>query len=174
MQVIRIDYANPNYMSPNYVPEYLHQAVPVYQQGCYNSAWSVDDIVSSPTTRPSENSEENIFADKQKTSYLALENIVAQIRKRYEIYDSNIRVLEYSKIKLKEHFYQWPQQLGLWPPGHKEMLSEQMNQLYQKQLDEKVSLWKDVSKLKLMLPQSLNDYLSIKRKSDIYSGGVPD
>lgn len=133
---------------------------------------SVDDLVRTGDLKHLNIYDQNdLFADRRKTSYLALDNIVTQIRRRYEIYDSNIRVLEYSKIKLTEHFYQWPQQFGFWPPGQREMLSEQMNQLYQKQLDEKVSLWKDVSKLKLMLPQSLNDYLAIKRKSDIYNGG---
>ena len=117
---------------------------------------------------------DNLFADKKRTCYLGLEDIISQIRKRYDIYESNVRVLEYSKIKLSENFYQWPQIHGFWPPGQKEMFSDQMNRLYQKQLDEKVSLWKDISKLKLMLPESLNDYLSIKRKSDIYDGGEPN
>lgn len=140
--------------------------------GCYSrSNDPVYDLNGGNIRNPGLYDADDIFADKRKTSYLALEDIVTQIRRRYQIYDSNIRVLEYSKIKLREHFYQCPQQLGFWQPGQKEMLTEQMNQLYQKQLDEKVSLWKDVSKLKLMLPQSLNDYLTIKRKSDIYNGG---
>ena len=110
-----------------------------------------------------------IISDKKQTSGLGLSDIISQVRKRYQIYESNIYQIEMGKCyALNSTFYIEAMRGGL-PQNSREAysLTKSLRELYEQQRDERVKLWQDVSKLKQALPEQAQQYLTAYRKVSI-------
>jgi len=131
---------------------------------------TVEDIINSgyfpiPKSEP----ETAIISDKKQTSGLGLSDIISQVRKRYQIYESNIYQIEMGKCyTLNSMFYIEAMRGGL-PQNSREAysLTKSLRELYEQQRDERVALWQDVSKLKQALPEQAQQYLTAYRKVSI-------
>lgn len=117
-----------------------------------------------------------ILSDKKKTTWLGLDDIISQIRRRYEIYEQNLYELELGKCAATNALYaHWAYQ---GPPNARQFYSrhKRLQELYEQERDERTRLWKDVSRLRQALPESAQAYLSSHRKlralEDI-GGGIP-
>ena len=105
-----------------------------------------------------------ILSDKQTTSRLGLDDIIGQIRHRYEMYHQNMYELELAKTAAANSLY------AAWayhgPPSEKQFYSrhKRTQELYEAQREERVNLWRDVSRLRLALPETAQSYLSAHRK----------
>ena len=110
-----------------------------------------------------------ILSDKQSTFWQGLDGIIQQVRNRYEIYDRNVYQIELGKCYVITDLLKQEAWRGRLPPNVKEhqRLTSQLNELYQQERDERVRLWQDVSKLKLLLPEAAQQYLSAHRKVSI-------
>ena len=108
-----------------------------------------------------------IITDKKHTARFGLDDVIGQIRKRYEVYDKNLYELEWSKCEAINCLYRHEGYHG--PPDSKVeySVSKRMNDLYQEQRLERVNLWRDVSRLRLQLPENAQQYLSSYRKVSI-------
>ena len=53
-------------------------------------------------------------------------------------------------------------------------LTKNLQQLYQRQLDERVRLWQDVSRLRLAMPETAQHYLSSYRKIQLLNDTAGD
>ena len=128
---------------------------------------TVEQVVSrgyftAPRGRP----ETAILTDKQHTSWLGLDNIIADIRNRYEIFERNLYEIELAKCDALTAFYSREATVGFVPANGKEFysLNKNLQNLYLQQREERVSLWQDVSRLKQTLPEAAQEYLSQYRK----------
>lgn len=110
-----------------------------------------------------------ILSDKQSTFWQGLDGIIQQVRKRYEIYNRNIYQIELGKCYVITDLLKQDAWKGGLPPNIREhqRLTKQLGDLYQQERDERVKLWQDVSKLKLLLPEAAQQYLSAHRKVSI-------
>jgi len=118
---------------------------------------------------PKSDPETAIISDKKDTSWLGLDDVIGQIRRRYELYDKNIYEIEIGKCYLISSAHAIESARGGIVLNSKEMygLNKNISEFYQQQRDERVNLWRDVSRLRLQLPENAQQYLSAYRKVSI-------
>ena len=105
-----------------------------------------------------------IISDKKHTSRLGLADIISQIQNRYETYKQNIYELEISKCAAISSLHEHEAHHG--PPTSRVEYSvnKRLDRLYSEQREERVNLWQDISKLRQLLPEHAQKYLSAYRK----------
>jgi len=115
-----------------------------------------------------------ILSDKKTTSWLGLDDIISQVRHRYEVHRQNMYELELAKSAATNSLYAHWAYHGL--PDAKQFYSrhKRIQELYQEQRDERVNLWRDVSRLRLALPETAQAYLSSHRKLTALEGEPGD
>ena len=129
---------------------------------------TVEDIVHSGYFAiPKSESETAIISDKKHTSRLGLNDIIGQIRHRYTVYQQNIYEMEVSKCSAVNSCYAHEAYHG--PPDSKleYSVSKRLDKLYEQQRLERTNLWRDVSRVKLLLPERAQEYLAAYRKVSI-------
>ena len=131
---------------------------------------TVEDIISNgyfpiPKSEP----ETAIITDKKHTSKLGLDDVISQIRGRYEIYEKNMYQIELGKCYAMNSIFAVEADRGGVSMNSREAysLSKSLREFYEQQRDERRGLWSDVSKLKLLLPEQSQSYLSSHRKVSI-------
>jgi hypothetical protein len=136
---------------------------------------SVEDVIrngylSVPKTEP----ETAIISDKKHTTWLGLDDIISQVRNRIEVYDRNIYELEISKCAAINALHEHEAHHG--PPTSRVEYSvnKRLDRLYSEQREERVNLWRDISKLKLLLPENAQKYLTAYRKISILEDDMGD
>jgi hypothetical protein len=113
---------------------------------------------------PAREAETAMLLDRQDTSWLALDDVLTQIRQRHDIYRQNMLELEWAKC----YAFNELARTG-WPT------SDEQHALYQRRLQdlqaeqrlERVRCWSDVSRLRELIPPSAQQYLSSLRKTQI-------
>ena len=108
-----------------------------------------------------------ILSDRKNTSWLALDDLTGQIRKRYDICYRNLYEIELSKCAAMNALFEFEATRGI--PGDRQLYSKNkvLGQLYEQQREERVSLWQDVSRLRQSLPEAAQNYLGAYRKISI-------
>jgi hypothetical protein len=106
-----------------------------------------------------------VLTDKHHTARLGLDDVVSQIRSRYEIFETNLEEIEQAKCAAVNHLLTSEAEQGK-PADGKQLyaVQKQMQKLYEQARFERVSLWQDVSKLRLAVPELAGSYLSTYRK----------
>ena len=127
---------------------------------------------AAPRGRP----ETSIITDKEHTSWLGLDDIIGQIRQRYDIFEQNLYEIELAKCDALTAFYSREATVGFVPANGKEFysLNKNLQGLYQQQREERTSLWQDVSRLKQTLPETAQQYLSHYRKISLLTDDKGD
>ena len=117
-----------------------------------------------------------LLTDKRMTSGLGLDDLIGQIRRRYDIYDQNLYEIEQAKCSAVNSLHSVQADRGSMPANSKEVygLSKALQRLYQQQLDERVRLWQDVSRLRLAMPETAQQYLSVYRKVQLLNDTAGD
>jgi hypothetical protein len=108
-----------------------------------------------------------ILTDKKHTSWLGLDDVISQIRNRYELYQRNIYEIELSKCAAITSVYTHEAWHGPADSRVEYSLGKRLDKLYKDQRDERTNLWRDVSKLRLELPENAQQYLTAYRKLSI-------
>jgi hypothetical protein len=106
-----------------------------------------------------------IIHDKKHTAWLGLDDVIAQVRQREEIYLQNLYEIELAKCDAINALFTWEVQYS-WPASAKEqyVLGKRLQALYAEQRAERVAAWKDISRLRQTLPEAAQSYLSALRK----------
>lgn len=114
--------------------------------------------ISDPTTA--------IITDKAQTSWLGLDDVISQVRRRYEIHERILYQIECSKSAAVNAIYQHEAYRGPGSADSKQHYAKhkEIQKLYEQQREEEVNLWKDVSRLRGLLPENAQMYLSAHRK----------
>jgi hypothetical protein len=105
-----------------------------------------------------------IISDKRHTSRLGLDDIIGQILHRYEVYERNIYDLEIAKCAVINTFYTHEAWHGPSDSRLEYSVNKRLDKLYKDQRDERINLWRDVSRLRLLLPEKAQQYLTVYRK----------
>jgi hypothetical protein len=108
--------------------------------------------------------ETSILYDKKHTSWLGLDDILTQARQRRDIYEKNMLEIEWAKCYAFNELAR-----GGWPFSEEKYVihDRRLQDLHGDQRTERVSLWRDMSRLRQQLPESAQQYLSASRKIDI-------
>ena len=110
-----------------------------------------------------------LISDKLHVSRLGLDDVIHQIRARYEIYARNIEELNESICEVNNGMFRQLADHGMLVANQRQMYSvtKQVQKLYEEQRGERINLWRDVSRLKLALPETVQLYLAAYRKQAI-------
>jgi len=160
---------------PNYGPTALYDfSSDLLRKPTWPVQQTVEDVIrngyfSIPKSEP----ETAIISDKKHTAWLGLDDIVGQIRNRYEVYQGNIYDIEVAKCAVINTFYTHEAWHGPSDSRVEYSVNKRLDGLYESQRDERINLWRDVSKLRLLLPETAQQYLRGYRKVSILedSGG---
>lgn len=113
---------------------------------------------------PDSEPETALISDRKHTARLGLDDVISQVRKRYEVYDKNIDELEWAKCEAINCLYRHEGYHGPTDSKIEYSVSKRLTELYMEQRAERVNLWRDVSRLRLQLPENAQQYLSAYRK----------
>jgi hypothetical protein len=107
-----------------------------------------------------------MISDRKSTSWLGLDDLIGQIRKRYEIFERNLYEMQLSKCAAANALFSMEADRGSVPADSKERyaLDKRLQQIYQEEREERVTLWQDVSRLRLSMAEAAQLYLSAYRK----------
>lgn len=117
-----------------------------------------------------------MITDKKHTAWLGLDDAINQIRKRYEIYEQNIEMLEENKCNSMNVFLAHYDKVKPMSVDDRiyYSLNKNIQRLYTQQMDERVNLWRDVSRIRQSLPESAQQYLAAVRKNTIMDENTGD
>lgn len=110
-----------------------------------------------------------IISDKVHTARIGLDDVIGQIRHRYEIYQGNMYELNQAVCEVHNALFRQLAEHGLLVANERQQYSatKQVQKLYEFQWGERVNLWRDVSRLRLVLPENAEKYLAAYRKVSI-------
>lgn len=104
------------------------------------------------------------LADKRHTAWLGLDDAIRQIRARYELYERNMHGILYGTAAATNALHTWHAERG-WPSDRQlDNLHKTLQNLYGQQREERVSLWRDLSRVRATVPEAVQLYLSAWRK----------
>lgn len=160
---------------PNYGPTALYDfSSDLSGKPTWPVPQTVEDVIrngyfSIPKSEP----ETSLISDRKHTAWLGLDDLVGQIRHRYEVYQGNIYDIEVAKCAVINTFYTHEAWHGPSDSRVEYSVNKRLDKLYEGQRDERITLWRDVSKLRLLLPETAQQYLRSYRKVAILedSGG---
>ena len=114
-----------------------------------------------------------LISDKTHTARLGLDDVIHQIRARYELHQRNIEELHESVCEAHNSVFRQMADHGLTVANQRQQysVSKQVQKIYELQREERVNLWRDVSRLKLGLPESAQQYLTAYRKMRLLTEG---
>ena len=108
-----------------------------------------------------------IISDKEHTSWLGLDDIISQVRKRHELYQTNMYGIELAKCAAMNSVHDHEAHHGPADSRIEYSLNKRLDKLYKDQREERINLWRDTSKLRLLLPENAQQYLTAYRKLSI-------
>lgn len=113
---------------------------------------------------PKRESETAILNDRLDTSWLGLDDVLTQVRQRQEIYKQNMLDLQWSECYAFNELAR-----GGWPATQEQYViyDRRMQDLRADKRAERVSLWRDVSRIRDRIPESAQQYLSTLRKIEL-------
>lgn len=106
--------------------------------------------------------------DKQQVSRLGLDDVIDQIRQRIALYQQNSHEIESAVCEAGNSVHRQVAQQGR-PADNRQQYSahKQVQKLYEQKRLERVNLWRDVSRLRLALPENVQSYLAATRKLSV-------
>jgi hypothetical protein len=129
---------------------------------------TVEQIVRSGYfSIPKGEPETAIISDRKNTSWLGLDDVIGQIRNRYEVYESNTYELEVAKCAAINCLHEHEAYHGPTNSKVEYSVNKRLDGLYSEQREERTNLWRDVSKLRLLLAEQAQNYLAAYRKVSI-------
>jgi len=118
---------------------------------------------------PNANPITSIISDKAHTAKIGLDDVIHQIRQRYDIYEQNVYELNQAMCEVNNGLFRQMADHGMLVANQRQQYSvtKQIQKLYEQQRQERTDLWRDVSRLKLGLPETAQNYLAAYRKAAI-------
>jgi len=136
---------------------------------------TVEQIVSSGyLSIPKSEPETAIISDRKNTSWLGLDDLIGQIRNRYKVYENNIYELEKAKCTAINCLFEHQAYHGPTTSKVEYSVHKRLDGLYSEQREERTNLWRDISRIKILLPEQAQNYLSAYRKVSILEDSEGD
>lgn len=107
-----------------------------------------------------------ILEDRHLTSRLGLDDVISQIRRRYEIHDQVLYSIDSGICASINAIYLHEAYRGSGSADSKQHYAKHkaIQKLYEEKRLEETTLWKDVSRLRTLLPENAQAYLGAHRK----------
>ena len=117
-----------------------------------------------------------IIEDRARTSWLGLDDVISQVRRRYEIYARTMFDIDDAICAAANAIYQHEAYVGPGSATSKQHYAKHkaVQDLYEQKREARVTLWKDVSRLRTLLPENAQAYLSSHRKRAILAAEPGD
>jgi hypothetical protein len=114
-----------------------------------------------------------LITDKQHIARLGLDDVISQVRNRYELYHRNMYELNEAVCEANNALFRQLADHGTLVANQRQQYSasKQVQKVYELQREERVNLWRDVSRLRLGLPEIAQAYLSANRKVAAFESG---
>ena len=117
--------------------------------------------LSIPNSEP----ETAVISDRKSTSWMGLDNAIAQIRGRQQIYRANIDAIDQSMCDAVNELYGHEAAQGhTATDGQRRTLAQRLQDLSEEKRAQRIQEWKDESRLRQDLPETARQYLSAYRK----------
>ncbi len=149
-------------------PYWRAQPAPSSQQpvaGIDDGPQTVEDLVRDGFFAvPEHEPETAVLFDRRHTSWMALDDVLGQIKQRESIYKKNMLDIQWSQC------YAFNELARNAHPANEEayaVYEKRMQDLRSEQRAERVTFWRDVSRIRERLPESAQQYLSAFRKLQI-------
>jgi len=109
-----------------------------------------------------------MISDKKDTSWLGLDDVIQQIHTRVQIYQRNMYELTLAQCEANNAVFRQEADQGC-PANQMQRYSANklMQKLYEQQREERVNLWRDLSRVRADLPEIVQQYLAAYRKLSI-------
>ena len=117
---------------------------------------------------PKDDSETPILGDKKHTAGLGLDDVITQIRQRYQIYGRNMYELDLAVCEAGNEVHRIEADRG--QPANDDQRGaahKRTADLYEQKRAERVNLWRDVSRTRQLIPETAQQYLATYRKLSI-------
>ena len=135
-----------------------------------NQPQTVEQIIDNGYfTSPPGDPTTALISDKSHTAWLGLDDVIGQIKERLKLYKMNIDDLEEAKCNAMNAFFEHYDRVKPFPSDDRiyYSLNKNLDRLYRDQRDERVNLWRDISRLRQSLPENAQQYLSAFRKLSV-------
>ena len=109
------------------------------------------------------------LTDRRYTMSLGLDDAIRQIEQRLELYRLHMAGLTEDELSTRNAAQSWFDITGIVDGGRDPDLQSQLREIDQRRRDERLSCWRDLSRLRQSLPQWAQDYLGAYRRSQILS-----
>ena len=114
---------------------------------------------------PVRDSETALLSDKKDTAWLGLDDVIAQIRRRYAIYNQNTYELDLGVCDANNAVHRQEADQGAPANDRQRYAANKAIQgFYEQKRTERVNLWRDVTRARADLPESAQSYLAAHRK----------
>ncbi len=147
-------------------------SLPAAFEGVPSACDSIDGIVTAGRLAvPGADPILALATDRRLTSFLSLDDAIGQVRRRYEIYARHLDEIEQSRLRMVNAATSW-RQPPFWIPEEDDPdVREAVDRLEQQKREERLSLWRDVSRLRQAIPESAQEYLGAYRRARIMQDG---
>jgi hypothetical protein len=108
-----------------------------------------------------------MVSDKKYVTWLGLDDVISQLRRRYEIYERTFYELELAKCAATNALHDWEAERGQPSDRQLDNLQHALQGLYLQQREERLHLWRDTSRLRQALPEWAQQYAAAVRKVDL-------
>ena len=105
-----------------------------------------------------------VLTDKRDTSWLGLDDAIRQIRARYELYARNMNGILYSTAAATNALHTWKAERGWYNERQLDNQQRTLQNLYAQEREERISLWRDLARVRATLPEVVQQYLAAHRK----------
>lgn len=148
---------------PSAHPELSGSGLPIQH---FDRLQTVEDVIARGYFAvPSGNPVTAIISDRQHTAHLGLDDVITQVRGRLELYQQNIEELDQAVCEANNAVLRQEADQGM-PANQRQQYSasKAIMGIYEQKRTERVNLWRDVSRLRLVLPENAERYLTAYRK----------
>jgi hypothetical protein len=126
-----------------------------------------DGRLSVPRAEPAE----AMLIDRQRTQQLGLDDVITQIQWRYDLYRQHMDELQQTELTVLNAHHTWHDPWGIVDDRRDPELRRELDSVEQQRRAERLSLWRDLSRLRQAVPDWAERYLSAYRKVQLVKDG---
>jgi len=139
---------------------------PVRRQG--DPRQSVDELIGDGRLMiPLGDSVTAMLTDRLHADWLNVDDTILQIQQRHSIYEQNVRELEQSRLSALNLMHSFPKFLERVSPTDYQGVRRMLDDIDGQHRQERIQFWRDVSRLRQTLPETVQEYLSAYRKMQL-------
>ena len=110
------------------------------------------------------------LADRRQTAWMGLDDLIPQARARADLYRQHLIELDYEEIAIRNASRRCPRPIG-WEPHEDPEVLRDLQAIDDQRRRERVDFWRDMSRIRLMMPESASAYLGASRRLDLLGEG---